>query len=63
MTCKSLNLEFTAELYAKIEVAFTLSMVVFKICEQKKKKGEKSQLQICSMLVTDHEVRVYFMGD
>jgi len=30
MPCKSLNMEFTAKLYVKIEVTFTVIMAVFK---------------------------------
>jgi len=39
MPCKSQNLEFTAKLYAKIEVAFTLSMAIFKFVYKKSTKN------------------------
>jgi hypothetical protein len=39
MRCKSLNLEFTAKLYAKIEVAFTVFMAVLKFLNKKSTKN------------------------
>jgi len=39
MPYKSLNLEFTAKLYAKIEVVFTVSMAVLKFVNTKSTKN------------------------
>ena len=62
MPCKSLNSEYTAKLYAKTEVTFTVIMAVFKFVNNKK-TTKNSQLYFRSISVTHHKIRVHFTGD